>query len=68
MNILGAEANLVMGGKAEVEVYIDGKFYKKFKVQKHDLYNIFSFDKTEENYKSRKVELKFRGEKIELFA
>ena len=71
MNIKAGEANVVMGGNAQVEVFIDGIFTKKIDVNKNDLYNIFNFEDEKLNnkeYKERMIELKFTGQNIEVFA
>jgi hypothetical protein len=65
MNFEAASVNMVMGGKAKIEVFVDGKFLKEFSVNKNDLYNLADF---QGEYGEHEIELRFSGEYIELFA
>jgi len=64
MNFYAAEANIVLGGVGELEVWIDGKKSADISVDGEDLYNVFKGERGEYD-----MELRFNSEeKIEAYA
>lgn len=57
--------NLVLGGNAKATVYIDGEFFKEFKVDGERLYNLADF---KGDYKQRHIKVEFGGGEVEAFA
>lgn len=63
MKFYAKEANLVLDGSAEAEIYIDGVFEKKISIQEAKLYNIYTGIEGEHD-----LEIIFNGSSIEAFA
>lgn len=68
MKFQGGEINLVLGLEpgakpVEAEVFIDGKSFKTFTVDRHDLYELFKGD-----YGQHDMVLKLKGKGVEAFA
>ncbi|MCF7906196.1 cytochrome c biogenesis protein DipZ [Candidatus Gracilibacteria bacterium] len=66
MKFYASKANLVMGGNAEAEVYIDGEKTKTLQINAEQLYEVANFGG---QYGEHEIEIRFTsGERIELYA
>lgn len=66
MNFTAAKANLVMGGKATAEIYLDGEFSETIQIDEETLYNVADFG---DQYTEHEIEIRFtEGENIQLYA
>lgn len=66
MNFTASKANLVMGGDATAEIYLDGKLWKTIHITQEQLYNVADFGS---EYGEHEIEIRFtEGENIQLYA